>query len=71
MSEILVDENVMAGMLGLSKSFLQKDRVTSKRIPFVKIGNCVRYSPEVVKAAVSALQQGGDATSRQKARVKP
>lgn len=70
MSEILVDESTMAGLLGLSVSFLQKDRVTSKRIPFVKIGSAIRYNPESVKAAVSALQQGGDATARQKARTK-
>jgi hypothetical protein len=68
--EILLDENEMAKRLGVSVSWLQKDRSKTGRklVPFVKLGQVVRYVPAAVSAALAALQTGGDATPRQKAR---
>lgn len=65
----LLDEHAMAERLSVSVSFLQKDRRAARTIPFVQIGRLVRYDPESVAVAMAALQQGGDATHRQKRRA--
>jgi predicted DNA-binding transcriptional regulator AlpA len=40
-------------MLGVSQSFLEKDRWKGARIPFIKIGaRAVRYAPEAVQAFI-------------------
>lgn len=67
---ILVDESDMAKRLGLSVSYLQKDRRGSRAIPFVRLGKLVRYNPAAVLAAMTALQQGGASTHRQKGNQK-
>jgi predicted DNA-binding transcriptional regulator AlpA len=42
-----------AHMLGVSQSFLEKDRWKGARIPFIKIGaRAVRYAPEAVQAFI-------------------
>ena len=62
----LLDEAAMAERLSVSISFLQKDRLKQRRIPFIKLGSTIRYDPVAVMAAMTALQQGGNATARQK-----
>lgn len=64
-TQLLVDEQTTATATHLSLSWLQKDRVGQKRIPFVKLGGSVRYHLPSVLAALLALQQGGNATPRQ------
>jgi predicted DNA-binding transcriptional regulator AlpA len=42
-----------AQMLGVSQSFLEKDRWRGARIPFIKIGaRAVRYAPEALQAFI-------------------
>ena len=42
--EALLREQEAAEILGVSVPFLQSDRVTRRhRIPYLKIGRCVRY----------------------------
>ena len=65
----LLDEYAMAERLSVSVSFLQKDRRKARTIPFIQLGKAVRYDPEAVSVAMAALQQGGDATARQKRRA--
>jgi hypothetical protein len=46
----LWDEQEAAHFLHLSVEYLQVDRVTKRRIPFIKFGRAVRYDPEDVIA---------------------
>ena len=54
-----VEQNLLttkqaAVMLGVSESFLERDRWAGAKIPFVKLGNrAVRYRGEDVQAYVS------------------
>jgi hypothetical protein len=61
---VFVSDADMARMLGVSPQFLQKDRVTAKRIPFVRLGDRCLYEPEVVLATVRAMATGGDQPNR-------
>lgn len=45
---LLWTEREFAAATGISLSTLQKDRIGKKQIPFIKIGDNVRYDPEVV-----------------------
>lgn len=47
---VLWTEMVTAQYLGVSVEFLQQDRHTKRRIPFIKIGRSVRYDPADVLA---------------------
>jgi hypothetical protein len=46
----LWDELEVARFLSVSVEFLQQDRGTRRRIPYVKIGRAVRYDPADVLA---------------------
>jgi helix-turn-helix protein len=48
----LVDEREAATILGWSRSTLQKDRVQSRRLPFVKLGARVMYRLVDIRAFV-------------------
>lgn len=51
-----------AHMLGVSKSFLEKDRWRGARIPYIKIGSrAVRYNPEDIQAFLD--QNGHNSTT--------
>ncbi|MGH6828167.1 MAG: helix-turn-helix transcriptional regulator [Rhizomicrobium sp.] len=41
-------------MLGVCKGWAAKDRISTARIPFIKIGRCVRYRLADVQAFVDA-----------------
>jgi hypothetical protein len=62
--KLLVDENEAAAMLGVSVSFMRKDRRTKRLIPFVKLGVRVLYSPERVQRALHALEEGGQRSGK-------
>lgn len=49
---MLLTTTEAARYLGVSQSFLEKDRVSSGRIPHVKIGRAVRYLPADLDAYV-------------------
>jgi hypothetical protein len=61
---IAVDEHTAARALGLSVFFLRKDRRTVRRLPFYKIGACVRYDLGRCREALAALEEGGFAARR-------
>ena len=59
--EMPVSELEISKMFGLSQTFLQKDRISKNiaagknRIPFVKIGQMVRYMPSKVAEALQRM----------------
>ena len=42
----LVDENVIAGTIGMSVAWVRLDRRTARRLPFYRIGRAIRYDPQ-------------------------
>ena len=62
--KLLVTETELAKALDISVSWLQKDRVGKKKIPFVKMGENVRYDLEEARLALKAMAAGGKRTGR-------
>jgi hypothetical protein len=54
-----VTDKELAPMLRVSVGFLQKDRITAQRIPFVRLGDRCLYDVADALAAVKALAVGG------------
>lgn len=54
-----VTDRELAPMLRVSVGFLQKDRITAQRIPFVRLGDRCLYDLQEALAAVKALTVGG------------
>ena len=53
----LVDEPTMAKRLGISQPTLQRQRAAGK-VPFVRLGRRVLYSPAAVEAALNSDVRG-------------
>jgi len=49
----------LAPIIRTSKSWLQKDRITAKRIPFIKLGDRCLYDLDKVLQAIEAHSVGG------------
>jgi hypothetical protein len=63
MSEkIALNEQELASALGMSVSFLQKDRCTRRLIPYYRIGDSIRYDVVRVREALIKLEEGGSQT---------
>lgn len=60
------NEHEVAEAVGLSLGFIRADRIGRRLIPFSKVGGRVVYDLNAVQVAVKALQQGGEASPRQK-----
>lgn len=56
---LFITDRDLAPMLGVSVAFLQKDRRTAQRIPFVRLGDRCLYDQAEALAAVKALTVGG------------
>ncbi len=54
-----VTDRELAPILRVSVGFLQKDRITAQRIPFVRLGDRCLYDLQEALAAVKALSVGG------------
>ncbi len=54
-----VTDKELAPLLRVSAGFLQKDRITAQRIPFVRLGDRCLYDVDEALAAVKALTIGG------------
>lgn len=61
---LLVDEHAAARAIGLSVSWLRKDRRNKRLIPFARLGGAVRYDMERVREAVHRLEEGGRGAAR-------
>lgn len=57
---LTVNETECAKATSLSLPFLRKDRITDRRIPFIKIGARVMYDLDHVRAALHALEVRGE-----------
>ncbi len=57
--ETLLTPAQFAQKFSVSERFLQNDRVTKRRIPFIKIGKFVRYRESDGAAFVLANRHGG------------
>ena len=55
----LVDETTCARALAKSLSWIRKDRIGRKTIPFVRVAGSVRYDMDRVMAVVMATEEGG------------
>jgi hypothetical protein len=61
--ESLLNTKQAAEILGVSETFLERDRWAGAKIPFIKVGHrAVRYDPDVLKSYLksrthSALEQ--------------
>jgi hypothetical protein len=53
------DEHAAAKAIGMSVAWLRKDRRTARRIPYYKLGGCVRYNLDRVRESLAALEEGG------------
>lgn len=56
---LFISDAELAPLLGVSVSFLQRDRREAQRIPFIRLGDRCLYDPEAALAAVKALTVGG------------
>lgn len=54
-----VPDTVMAERIGVSVGFLQKDRRTARRIPFIQLGDRCLYDPPSVFEALKGYEVGG------------
>lgn len=54
-----VNEHEVAVALNLSVHTLRRDRVGARRIPFFRVGRCVRYDLGRVWEALAAIEVGG------------
>lgn len=67
----LVPDVVMAPRIGVSVGWLRKDRVTSRVIPFIRLGDRCLYDPPAVLDAVRAMTVGGNSPSSDRMRRRP
>lgn len=58
-NRIAVSETETAEAIGVSVSFLRKDRITARRIPFYKLGSRVVYNLDRVREALAGFEEGG------------
>jgi len=69
--KIALTEQELASAIGMSVSFLQKDRNTRRIIPYYRIGGAIRYDIGRVREALIKLEQGGSVThGRTRSRVR-
>lgn len=55
MIETLISDRELSELTGRSRSSLQKDRLTGKGVPFVRIGRLVRYRTSDVQDWLKAM----------------
>jgi hypothetical protein len=67
--KIALNEKELSDVLGMSVSFLRKDRITRRIIPFYRIGDSIRYDIGRVREALIRLEEGGPSTARQRSKV--
>jgi len=61
------DDVQLAPLIGLSVSFLRKDRRADRVIPFVRVRGRILYDLGRVRAALLALEEGGTKRARRAA----
>ncbi len=64
---LFVDDVALAPLIGLSVSFLRKDRRGARVIPFMRAGGRIKYDVERVRQALLAREEGGQPRRRRAA----
>jgi hypothetical protein len=54
----LTDKQI-SELMGMSLSWVRKDRITKRLIPFYRLGDAIRYDPETVRGAMLRNMEGG------------
>lgn len=55
MEKLLLRDKELSQILSLSLSFLRRDRIQkTPKIPFIRVGRCVRYDLEQVRAWINS-----------------
>ena len=60
----ILTEKELAKEIKLSVFWLQKDRITARRLPFLRIGRSIRYDLAKVHAALATSEEGGPVTTK-------
>jgi hypothetical protein len=55
----LVDEKQLAELLKVSVQFLRDDRRGERRVPYIRLGRCIRYDVHLVDKALEGMVEGG------------
>lgn len=55
----LVDEKQLAELLKVSVQFLRDDRRGERRVPYIRLGRCIRYDVPLVDKALEGMVEGG------------
>lgn len=63
---ICVDDNAVAAAIDKSVSWVRKDRIGARILPFYRIGGSCRYNLDRVRQALAALEEGGPASELRK-----
>lgn len=58
---IAVDERACAAAIGMSLTWLRRDRRTKRLIPYARLGGSIRYNLDRVRDAIARLEEGGAA----------
>lgn len=58
---VCVDDVTCAAALGVSVSWLRKDRRLQRRVPFYRLGGRILYNLDRVREALAEVEEGGPA----------
>jgi len=55
----LLDEKQLAELLSVSVQFLRDDRRGERRVPYIRLGRCIRYDIQLANKALESMVEGG------------
>ena len=58
----LVSDKQLAPLVNVSVQFLRDDRRGGRKIPFIRLGRCIRYDINMVSKALDSMVEGGQQT---------
>ena len=62
----ILTERELSKEIKLSVFWLQKDRITARLIPFIRIGRSIRYDLAKVHAALATGEEGGPVVAKRR-----
>ena len=62
----LLDDKQLAPLVKVSVQFLRDDRRGERKIPFIRLGRCIRYDIDMVNKALDSMVEGGQRAKRGK-----
>ncbi len=58
-TKIALTDKQLAEAINMSLSFVRKDRITKRIIPFFRLGDSIRYDVQTVRKALLSRMEGG------------